>query len=157
MRVTFTQGNRLLGGFSTICGVVILVLTKYQNLQLVQDDKMGPGFFPTICGIAITLCGILLLLDRQGNDKKETEDNIFNANELKNLSLFVVMGISTLFLTPLIGLLPCLGLCVIAYLKIQGRETWRKAIIIGICMTVFLYILFVAFLHVPVPYGLMES
>lgn len=46
-----------------------------------------------------------------------------------------------------------LGLCVIAYLKIQGKDSWLKSIIIGVCMVVFLYLVFVLFLHVPVPKG----
>ena len=52
-----------------------------------------------------------------------------------------------------LGLLTCLGLSVIAYLKIWGREKWIKSIVIGVCMVAFLYGVFVLFLHVPVPKG----
>jgi hypothetical protein len=146
MRVTSSQGDKILGGLSVISGIVIIGLSKLQDLKLVQDDKMGPGFFPVICGIFIALCGIMLLIEqRNKKDGAAEEKNIANINELKNLLLFVIIGVLTIVLTPYIGLLPSLGLCVIAYLKIQGRETWLKSITIGVCMTIFLYLLFAVF------------
>lgn len=166
MKFKAQQGDLALGIFSILGGIVILILTKVQGLQLVKSDKMGPGFFPTICGIGVTICGIMILVElrhrkrmemKSGQKNEELDQNIFNLDELRNLLLFVVLGTAVLLFTDVIGLLPCLGLCVIAYLKIQGKETWRKSILIGACMVVFLYLVFVLFLHVPVPTGLFGS
>lgn len=166
MKFKAQQGDLVLGIFSILAGIVILILTKVQGLQLIKSNKMGPGFFPTVCGTAIMICGVMILVElwqrkrmeaKSGKENEELNQNIFNPEELRNLLLFVVLGTAVLLFTNYIGLLPCLGLCVIAYLKIQGRETWRKSILIGVCMVAFLYLVFVLFLHVPVPTGLFGS
>lgn len=162
MKLKAKYGDLALGILATLAGIVILVLTKVQGLPLVKSAKMGPGFFPTVCGIAITICGIMVLLElwrslhkekQSGTENQELSANILDLNELKNLLLFVVLGSAVLLLSEYIGLLICLGLCVIAYLKIQGKEPWLKSILIGVCMVAFLYVVFVLFLHVPVPKG----
>ncbi len=162
MKFKAKQGDLALGILATLAGIVILVLTRIQGLQLVKSAKMGPGFFPTICGIAISLCGIMVLVELWKNTHKAKqtsgeddplEQNIFNINELRNLLLFVVLGSVVLLLSNYIGLLTCLGLCVITYLKVQGKESWLKSVLIGVCMVAFLYLVFVLFLHVPVPKG----
>ena len=93
---------------------------------------------------------------RAKTDEAETaemEKGVLDPRELRNLLVFAVLGIGVLLLSKYIGLLTSLGLCVIAYLKIQGKDSWLKSIIIGVCMVVFLYLVFVLFLHVPVPKG----
>lgn len=162
MKLKAKYGDLALGILAVLAGIIILILTKVQELQLVKSAKMGPGFFPTICGIAITICGILILLElwlstakakKSGAENEELSSNIFDIHELRNLLMFVVLGTFVLFLSKYLGLLLCLGLCVIAYLKVQGKEPWLKSIIIGVCMVIFLYLVFVLFLHVPVPKG----
>ena len=154
MKIKAKTGDLALGIFSILGGIIILILTKVQGLQLIKSGQMGPGFFPTICGIAIAICGAMVLLEAARRiaraktaqaEKEELETNILNLTELKNLLLFMLLGTGVLLL--------CLGLSVIAYLKIWGREKWIKSIVIGVCMVAFLYGVFVLFLHVPVPKG----
>jgi len=164
MKFKAKQGDLALGILAALAGIVILVLTRIQGLQLVKSAKMGPGFFPTICGIAIFLCGIMVLMElwrstlkgkQASGENDPLEQNILNINELRNLLLFVILGSAVLLLSSYIGLLTCLGLCVIAYLKVQGKESWLKSVLIGVCMVAFLYAVFVLFLHVPVPKGFL--
>ena len=156
MKIKAKTGDLALGIFSILGGIIILILTKVQGLQLIKGGQMGPGFFPTICGIAIAICGAMVLLEAARRiaraktaqaEKEELETNILNLTELKNLLLFMLLGTGVLLLSD------CLGLSVIAYLKIWGREKWIKSIVIGVCMVAFLYGVFVLFLHVPVPKG----
>ena len=162
MKIKAKTGDLALGIFSILGGIIILILTKVQGLQLIKSGQMGPGFFPTICGIAIAICGAMVLLEAARRiaraktaqaEKEELETNILNLTELKNLLLFMLLGTGVLLLSDYLGLLTCLGLSVIAYLKIWGREKWIKSIVIGVCMVGFLYRVFVLFLHVPVPKG----
>lgn len=154
MKFRARQGDLILGILAILGGIIILILTRLQELPLVKSNKMGPGFFPVICGVAIAACGVLLLIELwHSRNSTEEEENLFNRYELRNLLLFTVLGTAVLLLSEHIGLLTCLGLCVIAYLKIQGKESWLKSILIGVCMVAFLYGVFVLFLHVPVPKG----
>lgn len=57
MKIKAKTGDLALGIFSILGGIIILILTKVQGLQLIKSGQMGPGFFPTICGIAIAICG----------------------------------------------------------------------------------------------------
>ena len=148
MKIKAKTGDLALGIFSILGGIIILILTKVQGLQLIKSGQMGPGFFPTICGIAIAICGAMVLLEAARRiaraktaqaEKEELETNILNLTELKNLLLFMLLGTGVLLLSDYLGLLTCLGLSVIAYLKIWGREKWIKSIVIGVCMVAFLY------------------
>lgn len=162
MKLKAKTANLIMAVAAIVLGAAILILTKVQGLELVKSAKMGPGFFLMVCGIAIIVCGILMLLElntqnrRAKTDEAETaemEKGVLDQRELRNLLVFAVLGIGVLLISKYIGLLTSLGLCVIAYLKIQGKDSWLKSIIIGVCMVVFLYLVFVLFLHVPVPKG----
>ena len=155
MKIKAKTGDLALGIFSILGGIIILILTKVQGLQLIKGGQMGPGFFPTICGIMVLLEAARRIARAKTAqaEKEELETNILNLTELKNLLLFMLLGTGVLLLSDYLGLLTCLGLSVIAYLKIWGREKWIKSIVIGVCMVAFLYGVFVLFLHVPVPKG----
>lgn len=162
MKLKAKTANLIMAVAAIILGTAILILTKVQGLELVKSAKMGPGFFPVVCGSAIIGCGILMLLELNAQNRRakadeaeaaEMEKGVLDPRELRNLLVFAVLGIGVLLLSKYIGLLTSLGLCVIAYLKIQGKDSWLKSIITGICMVAFLYLVFVLFLHVPVPKG----
>ena len=48
MKIKAKTGDLALGIFSILGGIIILILTKVQGLQLIKSGQMGPGFFPTI-------------------------------------------------------------------------------------------------------------
>ena len=136
MKIKAKTGDLALGIFSILGGIIILILKKVQGLQLIKGGQMGPGFFPTSCGIAIAICGAMVLLEAARRiaraktaqaEKEELETNILNLTELKNLLLFMLLGTGVLLLSDYLGLLTCLGLSVIAYLKIWGREKWIRS------------------------------
>lgn len=162
MKLKAKTGDLILAAVSVVVGIVILILVKVQDLAMIKRSMMGPGFFPTICGIAIIACGLLLFAEIAVQIKKaktdealkaEQETKILNPRELKNLLLFLILGVFVLMVSKYLGMLICLFLSVVAYLIIQGKEKWWKALIIGVCMTGILYLIFVVFLKVPIPKG----
>ena len=162
MKLKAKTGDLILAALSVIIGAVILILVKVQDLPMIKRDIMGPGFFPTICGIAIIVCGVLLFLETLSQSKKaatdetikaEQETKILNPRELKNLLFFLILGVFVLVACEYLGMLISLFICVVVYLIFQGKEKWWKALLISAGMTVFLYLIFVVFLKVPVPKG----
>ncbi|MBQ6292579.1 MAG: tripartite tricarboxylate transporter TctB family protein [Lachnospiraceae bacterium] len=162
MKLKAKTGDLILAAVSVIVGIVILVLVKVQDLPMIKRSMMGPGFFPTICGIAIIFFGALLFVETFAASKKaktdetvkaEQETKILNPRELKNLLCFLLLGVFVLMVSKYLGMLICLCLSVIVYLIFQGKEKWWKAIIVGIAMTGILYLIFVVFLKVPIPKG----
>ena len=112
MKIKAKTGDLALGIFSILGGIIILILTKVQGLQLIKGGQMGPGFFPTICGIAIAICGAMVLLEAARRiaraktaqaEKEELETNILNLTELKNLLLFMLLGTGVLLLSENMG------------------------------------------------------
>ena len=108
------------------------------------------------------MCGVLLFLEiltqskkaaADENHKAEQEAKILNPRELKNLLFFLLLGVFVLVAYKFLGMLLCLFISVVVYLIFQGKEKWWKALIIGVGMTIFLYLIFVVFLKVPVPKG----
>ncbi|MCI8423420.1 MAG: tripartite tricarboxylate transporter TctB family protein [Lawsonibacter sp.] len=162
MKLKYKHGNLILGAVAIAAGGIILFLTKAQKLEFLKNEMPGPGMFPSLCALAVILCGVLLLAEtfskmleaaREGKADSELEENILNFHELKNLLVLLILGGLILVLAERIGLLTCLGLSIVFYIKIQGKEPWRKAVWIGVAATVFLYVTFVWFLRVPVPKG----
>lgn len=162
MKLSSKHGNLALGGVSIVTGMVILVLTKIQGLEFLKNGMPGAGMFPTLCAIAVAACGGLLILEVLGSERKakragendpERQENLINVNELRNLLIFMVLGGLILVLSDYIGLLTCLCLSIIVYIKIQGKDPWWKAVTIGIGVTIFLYLVFAVFLRVPLPKG----
>jgi TctA family transporter len=55
-----------------------------------------------------------------------------------------------------IGMLPTIPLIMVAFMRIEGRETWRLSAIMAVCMTVFVYVVFDQLIHVHWPSYLLE-
>jgi len=162
MKLNSRTGDIALGAVSIAAGVVILFLTKLQGLEFLKNGMPGAGMFPTICAAAIIVCGALLLVESVRSLKKasggeepdpEREENIINTWELKNLLVFLLLGGMVLVLSEYIGMLTCLGLSIIIYIKVQGKDPLWKAVAVGAGAVVFLYLVFVTFLRVPLPKG----
>ena len=101
MKIKAKTGDLALGIFSILGGIIILILTKVQGLQLIKGGQMGPGFFPTICGIAIAICGAMVLLEAARRiaraktaqaEKEELETNILNLTFATILSTLDELG-----------------------------------------------------------------
>lgn len=162
MSLKAKTGDMILGIVSIIVGAVIFILTHVQGLEFIRKGMPGSGMFPILCAVAIVFCGVLLCWETLAHAKKvratgeadeESERNLVNIHELKNLLVFLVLGVFILMLSNTLGLLTCLFISMTAYMKIQGKERWWKAIVIALGCSVFLYVVFVMFLRVPVPKG----
>lgn len=55
----------------------------------------------------------------------------------------------------LIGMIPSVPLMIVAFMRIEGRESWRLSLILAACVTVFLYVVFDQIIHIPWPDSLL--
>ncbi len=55
----------------------------------------------------------------------------------------------------LIGMIPTVPLMIVAYMRIEGRESWRLSLILAVCVTVLLYAVFNQIIHIPWPDSLL--
>lgn len=160
MKLSLKQGNNILGGIGVLMGIVIVILAFVQGLPFTKNEMPGSGFFPIVCGIGIAGCGALIILENQlkikkakenSIDENDLEKNIIDVAELKNFVYIIGTSILVLILTPLIGILVSIGCVVTVLVKILGDESLIKSIIIGAGTTLVLFLIFKAFLGVPLP------
>lgn len=59
--------------------------------------------------------------------------------------------------TSVIGLLPTVPLLVVAYMRLEGRESWRLSLIMATCLTAFLYGVFDQIVHISWPENLLGN
>ncbi|MDR5836344.1 tripartite tricarboxylate transporter permease [Caballeronia sp. LZ034LL] len=70
---------------------------------------------------------------------------------LKRAARFFSWFLAFLACMSVIGMLPTVPLMIVAYMRIEGRESWKLSLILAACVTVFLYIVFDQILHIPWP------
>jgi TctA family transporter len=55
----------------------------------------------------------------------------------------------------LIGMIPTVPLMIVAYMRIEGRESWRLSVTLALCVTALLYVIFQQIIHIPWPSSLL--
>ncbi|MDY0235693.1 MAG: tripartite tricarboxylate transporter TctB family protein [Gudongella sp.] len=160
MKLSLKQGNNILGLISILGGMVIVALAFIQKLPFMRKELPGSGFFPILCGIAIAACGLLVLMENWHKSKKALEDdavdkelksNLINIVELRNFAYTIGISIFVIVMTPFIGMLVSTGISVVVLIRILGKESITKSIIIGFVTTLVLFLIFKVFLGMPLP------
>lgn len=166
MKLKMGKANYVLGILGILGGALIIWLAFVQKLAFTKKGFPGPGFFPIMCGIAIVLCSILLMLENRSQakkeasaaaEKKELEKNIINHTELKNFAVTIGVSWAVVLATRFIGLLPAISIAVIVLLRVLGKEKYKLSVLVGAGTYVALFLIFDMFLHVPLPLGMLLS
>lgn len=55
----------------------------------------------------------------------------------------------------LIGMIPTVPLIIVAFMRVEGRESWRLSLIVALCVTTLLYVIFEQIIHIPWPSSLL--
>lgn len=88
-----------------------------------------------------------------GNDDGELPSKVVFARAARFFGWFVAFLVGT----ALIGMLPTIPLIMLAFMRVEGREPWRLSIVMAVCMTVFVYVVFDQIIHVHWPANLLGS
>ncbi|MES2261846.1 MAG: tripartite tricarboxylate transporter permease [Pseudomonadota bacterium] len=78
-----------------------------------------------------------------------------NKTTLTRAARFLGWLLAFLVSTALIGLIPTVPLIIVAFMRIEGRETWRLSLILAVCVAAFLFGVFDQLLHIPWPSNLI--
>jgi TctA family transporter len=54
-----------------------------------------------------------------------------------------------------IGMIPTVPLMIVAFMRVEGRERWRLSLILAVCVTVLVYVIFDQIIHIPWPGSLL--
>ena len=155
-----SMANIVLGLVVASFGVVIIGIIKTQNYTIWNRGGPGQGLFPMIAAGGIILCGVSVLIEACLDRRKTEKGREIPIIEIKSRELYnfcVVLGIAVLvvLLSETLGFIPCVAIAMVFYVKLLGGETWLKSLVIGMGMGIVIYCIFVLFLKVHFPKGML--
>ncbi len=141
------NSRMILPALTFVTGIVWVVLgiTKYGWWS---DNGPASGFFPSIIGLILSGISILAILDERGKDSPGYfREHIY--------PLLAATGI--IIAAMIIGFFPALMLFVFGWLKWFEKYSLRFSLVTGTITVLSLYGIFVLWLRVPFPAGLIYN
>ncbi|WP_119308002.1 tripartite tricarboxylate transporter TctB family protein [Cohaesibacter haloalkalitolerans] len=169
----------LTGVILSVSGV--WVAWQAQSFPTLGGMKFGPGLFPTIAGSGLAICGLLVLFTgimsyvRAGETYPETENGTgFGSGKgigsgqseaslkpqlsgkawINSIALILGVILFAAFLDT-VGF-HLLAFPLMACLLMLYGVNWWKSVLLAVGVTMLVHFLFYSFLHVPLPWGLLE-
>jgi putative tricarboxylic transport membrane protein len=145
-----STGERIWSILLFILGLTIMVSSVHVGFG--RFTKPGPGLFPFLCGIILSVQSIALYLVKQ--KKPEAKDDLLkNPGAVPKFLGMMVTLVLWIFLMPLLGWLPLTFLVTLSVSKIMHLEGWIKPLLLAGANTLFSYILFGYLLIIDLPNG----
>lgn len=107
----------------------------------------GGGFFPVLAGIMAVIFGSLMLI----NSRKDKSSSAFPWKTLLPVAAIVMLMLCSY----LVGLIISIAIYVFLWLKFIEKYKILNSLIIGICCAAIIYGIFVVWLQVPLPTGML--
>ena len=152
-------------GYLFFLGVGAYALATMQGWQFLA--KVGPMVVATILVIAGTLSLALKVFlspaeAAAGNgggihmDSGTYDDEAMsNRVVVTRAARFLGWLLAFLAITAVIGMIPTVPLIMVAFMRIEGRESWKLSLIMAVCVTALLYGVFDQVLHISWPSSLL--
>lgn len=149
--------DTLSGFFYLIIGLCMLILSM--NLKIGSTSVPGPGFFPfviavIIMGISFTIILKAIILKKDKEKKVNNSENV--KGSISKISYYIILTILYGITIEKIGFLITSVLLVIFILKYVEGMSWKITLLVGFPCVIMSYILFVYFLGVYLPKGLIK-
>ncbi len=141
-----------------LAGAGAWIAWEAQSFPTLGGMTYGPGLFPTVAGCGLVLCGVLIfitgVLQGRPDDVVAAEEPRSPWPLINALSVIGCVIFFALALDPLgfhIAAFP-----VLLFLLILFRIKWWKSLLLAVGVTALVHLIFYSFLHVPLPWGLLE-
>ena len=142
------------------------------QLAPVPGQQIGPGVFPTVIGIGLMLCGLLILAgvgrsfeeeerivaSETGELAEATADGLGRASATGTGAWKAVLPPAMLFFyyvaSERLGFWPTATLMVLVLARAQGAR-WRGSLLLALLAPPLVHLVFYKLLRVPLPAGLL--
>lgn len=148
-------------------GVFLAVGIAYEAMALSMPlggfGSPGPGLFPIIVGAALILTAAACLIQNLVSSEppaaslEETGAPVQGRSEARKAWLLVASLIVYVVALKPVGFPVALTLLLIASVRIFGYRNWLGNFAISVLMTVIAYVVFIVWLKVPLPLGLLAG
>ena len=148
----------------TVIGFVFVaagigITTKAQTFPSVAGQPYGSSFFPTIIGVAMIVCGVILSVSGflQGPIRPILRIPDWLRSRRSAINFCCVLAGLIFFIVAA----DTLGFCATAFILLAGLQMKLGARVvpalgIAVVATAVFYIVFTVLLRVPLPYGIVE-
>lgn len=143
------MADRLTGLAFVIFGVLVAV--RSLSLGVGGWRAPGPGFLPLVVGVAASLLGAGLASSRTPQGFRA---DLQQPSRRKLLAASVLLGGYALGLDRL-GFVPATFVLIVVWLRVVGRSPWREAALVAAAATTAMYAIFVRWLAIPLPGGIL--
>ncbi len=135
---------------------VLYTWVGYTTLEVMAAGIPGPGYFPLLIGIALTILTLWTFIKdvRQqrrlaASDGGTQRDPVYPQDVVWLIALFSAY----IFLMPTLGMLMSTGIFMFLVLQVINRGAWLKNGVYAVLMPAGTYLLFEVFLKTGLPTG----
>ncbi|MHC1761299.1 MAG: tripartite tricarboxylate transporter TctB family protein [Negativicutes bacterium] len=139
----------LLSGIVPLVIGFVMIYNSYE-LGLGRLTRPGAGLWPFILSAIMIVASIVVLIQNFRCDDREKF-----SSEAKNVLYGILSIIGYIFLFDTIGLVISSFFLLIIWIRFLGKEPWKLAFLVSTAVTSSLYLLFVAWLNIPLPESLL--
>lgn len=134
------------------------------GLEVVNEKgRIGSGFMPFATGLLLVLFGAMVgveaLLRGRGDVEEVVESDVAEPEDEEGsrykTGIVFALTLAAVLLVSVVGFLVSFGLLVFALVKFVERESLLLAIVMGVGAAIFTWAVFVLFLQIPLPGGLL--
>ncbi|MDI6895035.1 MAG: tripartite tricarboxylate transporter TctB family protein [Bacillota bacterium] len=138
-------------GLVASVGGLLLIWQGWVLGYWVHLSGPGPGFFPVVLGLLLQPVAALLVVG--GRSVKEGSE--WDRGRLGAIGAGALAFAVTIWLVSWLGMLVAVGLYTLGWLRLVGRYPWPRVVAIAAGTVVAVYLIFVLWLRVPFPTGIL--
>jgi hypothetical protein len=138
------------GGLMTLIGAAV-TLDSYNGYSLGTLTHMGPGMFPLMLGITLTLVGVLILGAAAATPLTDDENILPRKREWRGWGCILAGPVLFIILGEFFGLVPATFACVFVPALGDRTATVKGSAILAAGVTFFGVLLFSYVLKIPFP------
>jgi len=142
------------GIFGFIVGLFVTISSVFYGIGSFSGP--GPGFITLLAGVALTILS-LILFAASGRRKLPFQGlrQIWEGHEPKNIVYVLGLLVVYTFLLEPVGFLITTFFLMVLLFRVQGNYSYKKVLSLSAAVTILCYIIFVQFLGVQLPRGVM--
>lgn len=144
----------IVAGIITLVGLVVV----YNSIELGagwSTDGPGPGYFPFIIGMILTVSGGVIVC--QTLFAKTKDRSIFvQGDELKRVLSVLIPAAVYVFAILLVGIYVASAFYIALFMVILGKFSVLKSILIGVVVNIVFFLMFEVWFRVPLYKGMFE-
>lgn len=150
-----------MSNWDILFGILFVLLGSWIFLQAMTFPNLkggypGPGLFPQLLGILLVLTGLGIAIHAALKRALPQPLTLLQPpyREKVNALLVVLAVIAYILFVDTVGFIP-MGLVITIGLMLRTGVSLRWSLVVGIGVTIAIYVLFNRILHVPLPSGIL--